>query len=67
MTEQQRAVGDRNVQGYSGEHGLDVRGHIIRPFAVMEPGLIGRREAVERGRKIGAHSGIGIFLNDQRG
>jgi hypothetical protein len=66
VAEQERAVGNRNMQGHSGQHGLDVRGHIVRPFRGMEPALARRHQAIERGREVSLHVGIGIFLNDQR-
>ena len=61
----ERAVEHGNMQGYCSKHGLDMRGHVIGPFDVVEPAGIGRSNAIQRARKISAHVGVRIFLDDE--
>jgi hypothetical protein len=40
--------------------------HIVRPFHLVHPAGMRRRESPERGDKVGAHIGVGILLNHER-
>jgi hypothetical protein len=40
--------------------------HIVRAFHAVHPTRVRRRQALERGDKIGLHVGIGVLLNNQR-
>ena len=64
--ERQIAVTDRHLQGHAVEHGFDMGRHVIGPFNVVHPAGIGRRQAAERSDQIGAHVGVGVFLDDER-
>jgi hypothetical protein len=63
--ESERAVDHGDVQRYASDHGLDMRRHIIGPFDVVDPAGIGRGKAIQCARKIRAHVGIRIFLDDE--
>ena len=63
--ESERAVDHGDIQGYASDHGLDMRRHIIGPFDVVDPAGIGRGKTIQCARKISAHVGIRIFLNDE--
>src|SRR5262245_960355 len=65
-SERERPRNHRDVQRHSGEHRLDVRRHVIRPFGTVNPRGVGRCKKVERPGEIAAHVGIGVFLDDQR-
>src|SRR5262245_28984643 len=65
--ERERPANHGDVERYAGEHGLYVRRHVVRPLDIMNPLGIGRREAIERARKVGAYVGISVFLDDERG
>ena len=48
------------------QHGLDMRGHVVRPFGVMSPAGIFGRKARKRRLQIREHGRIGVFLDRQR-
>ena len=58
---------DRHLERNTCEHRLHMRGHVVRPFDIVHPAGIVGRNASKRGRKVGTHIGIGIFLDDERG
>ena len=64
--ERQIAFADWYLQGHAVEHGFDMGRHVVRPFDVVHPAGIGRRQAAERGDQIGAHIRVGVLLYDQR-
>src|SRR5262249_31407021 len=64
--ERQFAGNDGYMQRDAGEHGLHMCRHVIRSLHVMDPACIGGREAIERGREVGAYVPIGVFLDDER-
>src|SRR4051794_1656567 len=63
--ESERAVDHGDIQRYASDHGLDMRRHIIGPFDVVDPAGIGRGKTIQCARKISAHVGIRIFLDDE--
>ena len=64
--ERERPRDHGNVERHSGEHGLYMRRHVVRPLDIVNPLGIGGREAIERAHKVGAYIGIGVFLDDER-
>ena len=58
--ERQIAAADWYLQGHPVEHGFDMGRHVVRPFDVVHPAGIGRRQAAERSDQIGAHVGVGV-------
>ena len=62
--QRQRPRAHRNVQRNPGQHGLDVRRHVVRSFHGMDPRpVLGRHQAQRRG-EVGLYVGVGVFLDD---
>jgi len=53
--ERERPRDHGHVERHSGEHGLYMRRHVVRPLDIMNPLGLGGRETIERARKIGAY------------
>ena len=46
--ERELALRHRHMQRHAVEHRLDMRRHVVRPFDVMDPGRVFRRQTIER-------------------
>ena len=54
---------DGDVKRHAVQHRLDMRRHIVRPFHIMDPLRVFRRQPIECRDQIGLHVGISVFLD----
>jgi len=65
-SEREFALEHGDLQRGRRQHGLDMRRHVIGSFGIVAPSGVLGRQAIEHGREIVEHRGIGVFLNRQR-
>ena len=65
-SQRQPAAAHRQRKLHRGQHGLDMRGHIVRAFATVPVVRAFWRKFLQHGRKIGQHIGVGILLHAKR-
>ena len=66
--EHHRAGGDRDAEVDAGQRRADVGRHVVVALVVVLVNRVGIRGQARKNRlEVGAHGGVGVFLDEQRG